>query len=146
MLGRGISTNSPNVINKSANKHPKRGQCGIQTDSLSWVLHALRALSVSPNKDSKTPTRKTEEKNSYINTCNSAVSQPRRHTHDLQCVYSRLERFCSLILYTVVTYYTNHVLWCLSIISRGRTNRSGYKSLTKPPNRHAQDRTKRFHK
>lgn len=52
--GRGKSTNSPNVTNTSANKHPKRGQCGIQTDSLSWVLRALCALCVSPNKDSKT--------------------------------------------------------------------------------------------
>lgn len=68
------------------------------------------------------------------------LTQPRlhtcTHTRDLQCVYSGLKPFFSPILHTRVSLFTNHVLRRLSIISRGRT---GYKSLTKPPVRHAHE-------
>lgn len=41
----------------------KRLMWKTNKDFLSWVLHSLHALCVSPNKDSKTPSRKTEKKN-----------------------------------------------------------------------------------
>lgn len=60
----------------------QRGQRGRQTDSLSWFLHRLHARCVSPNKDSKTPTRKTHKKNSYKNTYNShAAETTHMHAH-----------------------------------------------------------------
>lgn len=117
----------------------QRGQRGRQTDSLSWFLHRLHARCVLPNKDSETPTGKTHKKNSYKNTYNSHAAETTHmhaHTRDLQCVYSGLKPFFSPILHTRVSLFTNHVLRRLSIISRGRT---GYKSLTKPPVRHAHE-------